>query len=212
MDPLRVEALGSAVLNVPRLPLVIPKPQAEAQAAAVTAQAPVQPAATAILQATTGPAVPASSLTQDFTNALLAALTPPQAAAAPTAAASATATDSGTATPIPATAAATVTAEALLTPAALENGASGDFALLTALRFGAGVAPLGTPALNVTDLGATLVRDAAAVPRLPNLQPQPGRPGPEDFARLLQAQSPQALQAYRTPPAPPTATGLDLLA
>lgn len=222
MDPLRVEALGSAVLNVPRLPLAIPKPQAPTpETPGVAAQSQLQAlaqgwpllqsAVQSTLQAAAAqavPAIPATDSIQSFTSALAAALTPAQAT---TTASSATA-ESGTATPIPATAAAATATEALTTTTPVETGASADFALLTALRFGAGVNPLGAPAFNAADLGATLVRDAAAVPRLPNLQPQPGRPGPEDFARLLQTQAPQVIQAYRAVPAAPTAAGMDLLA
>lgn len=225
MDPLRLEALGSAILNVPRLPLAVPKPQAvPAETAAVAAlgqvqalaqgwnllQSTVQPALQAAAAGTAVPATTATDPTQSFTSALAAALTPAQATAT---AASATAapTDSGTATPIPATAVVAAATETLATTTPAETGASADFALLTALRFGAGVVPLGAPAFTAADLGATLVRDAAAVPRLPSLQPQPGRPGPEDFARLLQAQAPQAVEAYRGAPAPATAAGLDLV-
>jgi hypothetical protein len=220
MDPLRVEALGSAVLNGPRLPLAIPKPQAPTpEAAAIAAQSQVlalaqgwtllQASAQPVLQVGTAvPAATAADPTQGFTTALAAALTPTQPAT-PAASATTAPADSGTATPIPGTAAAAATTEPLATSTPAETGASADFALLTALRFGAGVIPLGAPALQGADLGATLVRDAAAVPRLPNLQPQPGRPGPEDFARLLQTQAPQAAQAV---PAAATAAGLDLLA
>lgn len=218
MDPLRVEALGSAVLNVPRLPLAIPKWQsptpetaaiaAQSQVQALTqgwAQTLLQPTVQAVAAGTAVPAIPGTDPTQSFTSALAAALAPATPApAAPT--------DSGTATPIPGTAAAAAAAEPLATSTAVETGASADFALLTALRFGAGVIPLGAPALQAADLGATLVRDAAAVPRLPNLQPQPGRPGPGDFAHLLQTQAPQAAQAYQAVPAAATAAGLDLLA
>jgi hypothetical protein len=197
MDPLRLEALGSAALNVPRLPLAIPKPQAvPPETTAVAAQSQLQALAQGwtLLQTTVQPALQA-----------VAAGT-----AVPVASATAAPTDSGTATPIPATAVVAAATETLATTPPAETGASADFALLTALRFGAGVIPLGAPAFTPAELGATLVRDAAAVPRLPSLQPQPGRPGPEDFARLLQPQAPQAVQAYRSAPAPATAAGLDL--
>lgn len=224
MDPLRVEALGSAALNVPRLPLVIPKLQADAQAAGGSAQvqALAQGLAQTLVQQTFQTAVTGLAgstptgfdLTQGFTSALASALNAAQSTTSPSTTATATpvaTAESGTATPIPGTAASAVATEALTTSTPAETGASADFALLTALRFGAGVIPLAAPAVTATDLGATLVRDAAAVPRLANLQAQPGRPGPEDFTRLLQAQAPQALQAYQAVPAATTSTGVNLL-
>jgi hypothetical protein len=61
---------------------------------------------------------------------------------------------------------------------------SPDFAMQTALRFGAGVvAQAATSGIPAPDLGTGLVRDATTVLRLENLQPHAGGPGPEAFAR-----------------------------
>jgi hypothetical protein len=89
-----------------------------------------------------------------------------------------------------------------LTPTqdALTNAASPDFALQTALRFGAGVGPLAAPATANPGQGTGLVRDATEVLRIRNVQPQTGGPGPEAFA---QPQPPvqQVLQSYQAVPA-----------
>jgi hypothetical protein len=60
---------------------------------------------------------------------------------------------------------------------------SQDFAQEAALRFAAGVATQVTPPVQAGELGAGLVRGAATVPRLGNLQPHTGGPGPEAFAQ-----------------------------
>lgn len=90
-------------------------------------------------------------------------------------------------------------------------GLSLDFALQTALRFGAGVGAPATPASQAPTLGAELVRDAAAVPRQRNLQPQAGGPGPEAFAHP-QAPLQRVLRSYQAPPAVPGPGQLDLFA
>ncbi len=162
-----------------------------------------------------------AGLAQDVAAALLAALSPPQAPAGVTPAAGATtspaalptsSTDSSTAPPsaLPATDVQDLPA----TQDASEASLSPDFAMQTALRFGAGVAAqaaFGTPA---TDLGTGLVRDATAVPRLENLQSRASGPGPEAFA---QAETPaqRILRTYETGSALSTTQGasaVDLLA
>ena len=154
-------------------------------------------------------------LAQTATASLLAALNAPQAAATPTA--TPNATTALAAVPAPATTAPTTAA----TPAvpgdlpaiqdAFQTNTSLEFALQTALRFGARVLAQGALASERGNLGAGLIRDAAAVPRLENLQPRAGGPGPEAFA---QPQGPvqQALRSYQVPPIAEGPGRWDLLA
>lgn len=216
MDPLRISALGSTGLTPLRPPLALPKAQ---ESVLGTSGLPIQALVQGLTQnlvqqalqtavtPTAEPATTGSDLTQSFAASLLAALNAPQAAAATTTAATSTltspATDPTLATPLPATATATaVPADAQALQTTVETGASLDFALQTALRFGAGVVAQAAPALQPADLGASLVRDAAAVPRINSLQPDAGRPGPEAFTGRLQPQVQRVLQIYQgTPPA-----------
>jgi hypothetical protein len=94
---------------------------------------------------------------------------------------------------------------------AAADGSGTDFALLTALRFGAGVAGDATPATAPTELGAGLVRDATTVGRLEGLQTQTGSPGPEAFTRP-QTVLGRILRDYQAVSAPPQPVGLDLMA
>jgi hypothetical protein len=89
-----------------------------------------------------------------------------------------------------------------------------DFALEAALRFGAGVASQAVSTLQTDVLGAGLVRDAAAVPRLGNLQSRTGGPGPEAYAQRQTAVQ-QAARTYAALPATPGFGGagqMDVLA
>jgi hypothetical protein len=98
---------------------------------------------------------------------------------------------------------------------AFETSLSPDFAMQTALRFGAGVvAQAAASGIPTPDLGAGLVRDATTVLRLENLQPRTGGPGPEAFT---QAETPtqRILRTYETSPALSATQGanaVDLLA
>ncbi|MFN7958143.1 MAG: hypothetical protein U0P46_07485 [Holophagaceae bacterium] len=162
----------------------------------------------------------------EATASLLASLTAPQAPASATPAADATAPAGAQATlPSGATAATASTAPSPSPPAAVlpevpatqdafASSSSLEFALQAALRFGAGVAGQGTPALPSADLSTGLIRDAAAVPRLEGLQAQTGAPGPEAFLRPS-ASNLRLLRTYEISPAPvssPQATGVDLFA
>jgi hypothetical protein len=98
---------------------------------------------------------------------------------------------------------------------AFDTSLSPDFAMQTALRFGAGVvAQAAASGIPTPDLGAGLVRDATTVLRLENLQPRTGGPGPEAFT---QAETPtqRILRTYETSPALSATQGanaVDLLA
>ena len=146
-----------------------------------------------------------AGLARDVTASLLAALNPPQATAEVTPAADATTNpaalptssiDSSTAPPT--TLLATDVQSPAATQDAFETSLSPDFAMQTALRFGAGVvaqaAASGVPA---TDLGTGLVRDATTVLRLENLQPRAGGPGPEAFAQP-ETPAQRILRTYET--------------
>lgn len=142
----------------------------------------------ATLSALTEPAAGSAGLAAEATGSLLAALTAPQAPADTTATADATTvpamvqtadvSSAPTSAP-PATVPGDVSAAQ--DPNALSS--SQDFALEAALRFGAGVASQVAPTLQAGVMGAGLVRDAAAVPRLGNLQSRTGGPGPEAYAQ-----------------------------
>jgi hypothetical protein len=155
----------------------------------------------ATLSALTEPAAGSAGLAAEATGSLLAALTAPQAPAESTATPDATTVpavvqtaDSSSAPPsAPPT---TVPADAQTTNTI---SSSQDFALEAALRFGAGVASQVAPTLQAGDLGAGLVREAAAVPRLGNLQPHTGGPGPEAFAQR-QASVQRAARGYAASP------------
>lgn len=229
MDALSVNALGPATLGalsaLRPVPPVAAPPAQDGTASAATlsvqdlAQALFQRALqTAVLSPLAEPSGGSLGLVQETAAPLLAALTAPQAAATPTAAADATtpaitppaaATETSTTAP-PANPPAAVPAEAPATQDAFAQGSSLEFALQTALRFGAGVGAPAAPALAATP-GAELVRDAAAVLRTGNLQPHAGGPGPEAFARP-QAPLHQVLRSYQVVPAAEASVGLDLTA
>ncbi|WP_291270392.1 hypothetical protein [Geothrix sp.] len=230
MDALTVSALGPATLGAlgalrPVQPLATP-PAQDGSASAATlsvqdlAQALFQRALqTAVLSPLAEPTGGSLGLVQETAAPLLAALTAPQAAAPATAAPDATtqpaavaATDTAPAatTAPPANPPAAVPAEVPATQDAFAQGSSLEFALQTALRFGAGVGAPAAPALAATP-GAELVRDATAVLRTGNLQPHAGGPGPEAFARP-QAPLHQVLRSYQVVPATEASVGLDLTA
>jgi len=143
-------------------------------------------------------------LAQEATASLLASLTAPQAPASATAATDATTnaiTQAAPSTAPSATPPTAVLADTPVTQDAFASSSTLDFALQAALRFGAGVAGQGTPALATTDLSTGLIRDAATVQRLGNLQAQAGAPGPEAFT-LPQASTARALRSYEAAPIP----------
>lgn len=185
-----------------------------------------QEAATSLLAALTAPQAPAASVpTKDATtnpaavsaanaNTSVNAATPGPADAAGQASAT-TAPTTATATTTPAATPAAVALPEVTNPAdAFATSSSLDFALETALRFGAGVQALAPPAQanpNLSaGLSAGLVRDATSVLAQGNLQPHAGGPGPEAFTHP-QAAVQRALRTY-APAVVPAGPGLDLLA
>lgn len=165
-------------------------------------------------------ATTSASLAQEVTASLLATLSAPQAPTDTTTVPTATtnpaevqAPDTTPSTAPPSSPPAAVIGD-LPTQDALALSSSPDFAMQTALRFGAGVASQAALALPVADLGAGLVRDATQVLRTGNLQPQAGGPGPEAFAQA-QAAIQRILRSYETAPFPVAPLGnssLDLFA
>jgi hypothetical protein len=159
----------------------------------------------ATLSAFTEPAAGSAGLAAESTGSLLAALTAPQAPADTTATPGATtapavvqtADASSAPTSAPPT---TLPGDVSATQGLNAVNLSQDFALEAALRFGAGVASQVAPTLQSGGLGAGLVRDAAAVPRLGNLQSRTGGPGPEAFAQR-QAFVQRTAQTYGAIPA-----------
>lgn len=142
----------------------------------------------ATLSALTEPVDGSAGLATEAATSLLAALNAPQAPADTTATHDATtvpavvqtadASSAPTSAP-PATIPGEVSAAQ--DPNALNS--SQAFTLEAALRFGAGVATQVAPTLQAGELGAGMVRDAATVPRLGNLQSRTGGPSPEAFAQ-----------------------------
>jgi len=233
LSPATLSAL-SAVRPVQALAVPAPREvasTASAPGSALTLQDLAQGMFQRTLQAATlfplaEPATGNLGLAQEAAASLLAALTPPQAPAASTPANDATtnpatvnpaATNAADATNQASTASTATTATAATalpeatTPAdAFATSSSLDFALETALRFGAGVQALAAPAPANPDLGAGLVRDATSVLTQGNLQPHAGGPGPEAFTHP-QATVQRALRTY-APTVVTASPGLDLLA
>jgi hypothetical protein len=215
MNPLTINAVGPVTLSA--LSALRPVPTATNGAGdptGTTALGLAQGLFQRALQVTpvlplAAPGTTGLDQTQEATASLLAALTAPQAPAPATpAAADATAL---TATPSPvANPAETVLGNLTATQDAFTNASSLDFALQTALRFGAGVGPLAAPATANPGQGTGLVRDATEVLRIRNLQPQTGGPGPEAFAQP-HAPVQRVLQSYQPVPAAPTPGQVDLL-
>jgi hypothetical protein len=223
MDALAVNAFSPAFFSLVSAPRPVPISEPP-KTTTLTPQDLAQGVFQRTLQAATAfpltePAPGSLGLAQTATASLLAALTAPQAAADTTP--TATTTVNPAAVPVADTTS-TAPSPTPPTPALVEVGAaqgaadgSGtDFALATALRFGAGVAGEATPAAAPAELGTGLVRDASTVARQEGLQAHTGSPGPEAFTR------PQALlerilrtyEAASTPTPQPQPVGLDLLA
>ncbi len=212
MDPLSVNALGPASLSGlsalrPAQPVAVPPPSAggSADALALTTQDLAQGLFQRTLQAASqfpwlGAGVGGTGLAQDAAATLFSALQAPQAAADttpapaqdnPRAVASAGATSTApTANPgLVAPTALTASTDTFVSSTSLE------FALQTALRFGAGVQGAAFAPYLVTEPGSTLVRDATAVSRVGPLQPREGGPGPGDYAQP-QGSAQQVLRSY----------------
>jgi hypothetical protein len=180
----------------------------------------------ATLYPATEPASGSEGLAQDAIASLLAALNPARAAAnanppaAP--AANPEATQAVTtpasvpaASTIPTSATQAATAQDLpTTQDAFGTSLNPDFAMQTALRFGAGVTIQAATAAATPSEGTGLVRDATAVLRMGNLQPHAGSPGPEAFAHP-RTTTQQVLRTYAAVPAPApalSAGSVDLIA
>lgn len=238
MDPLTINPLSPATLSAlsavrPVQAVAVPAPRevtatgsvpGSAPASALTLQDLAQGMFQRTLQAATlfplaEPATGSLGLAQEASASLLAALTAPQAPAASTPANDATTNPAtvnpATTNPAAATAQAPTPVAATppdaTTPAdAFATSSSLDFALETALRFGAGVQALAPPTQLNPDLSAGLVRDATSVLAQGNLQPHAGGPGPEAFTHP-QAAVQRVLRTY-FPVAAAQGPGLDLLA
>ena len=220
MDPLRIPPLGLNPLGALKPPAPPAQPAAGPSSGLPGIQSLAQDLFSRTLQAaavfpvveSTGPA----NFLQDSASPLLAALTAPQASTPVTATPDAQVPAQTQPAALQPTAT-TPTAPAVPqeTPATLEataqTGEGLDFALQTALRFGAGVGPLAGPQVLTPDLAAGLIRDAAAVQRAQGLQTRAGGPGPEAFARPQEAVR-RALQTYQTPPVAEGSASLDVLA
>ena len=225
MDAFAISPLGTYSLKPPATVMAPPKVQANAQdSTSATVHRLAQELAQGLfrqsLQAVTlAPIAEPTAVLPSFgstaTAALLASLSAPQTAPAAADASSATtalsATQASEPTQPTTTASQTLPQDLGALQDTFQTGTSVDFALQTALRFGAGVVtPAGQTSLP-GELGAGLVRDPAAVPRLGNLQPNAGGPGPEAFAQA-QTQLDRVLRTYTTPPVAEVTTQLDLLA
>ena len=216
MDPLAVSAFSplalsaaSALRPVQTLPLPAASNGKTSSATTLSVQDLAQglfqrTLQAATLSALTEPAAGSAGLAAEATGSLLAALTAPQAPADTTATPNATTVPAVVQTADASTAPTSApTPTVPEVPAAQDLNAlqsSQDFALEAALRFGAGVASQVAPTLQAGVLGAGLVRDAAAVPRLGNLQDRTGSPSPEAFAQR-QAWVPRAANSYDAIPA-----------
>ncbi len=218
MDALAISPLGTYGLRPPATVLATPKIRANAQAATSTgvqrlAQELAQGLFRQSLQAVAlAPIAEPAALSPSFgstaTASLLAALTTPQAATGTTPLSATQATEPTQPTT---TASQTLPQDLSALQDTFQTGSSVDFALQTALRFGAGVVTPAGQASLPGELSAGLVRDPTAVPRLGNLQPNAGGLGPEAFAQT-QAQLDRVLRTYTSPPVAEVATQLDILA
>lgn len=233
MDALSVSPVGPATLRALSGLRPVPAPPAQPAPVALPSGASalsVQSLAQSLFQRTlqaaatypvAEPATGSAGLAQDTTASLLAALNSPQAPAGATAAPDTTPnpavlpTSSADASTAPPSAPPATTISDLPAPQdASAASLTPDFAMQTALRFGAGVvaqaAATGLPAL---DQGPSLVRDATTVLRLGNLQPRTGGPGQEAFAQP-EAATQRILRTYETGStlSAPTSSAVDLLA
>jgi hypothetical protein len=202
MDALTVSPVSPATLSAlsvlrPVQASMIQTTQASnaSGSSALSAQSLVQGLFQRTLQAATlypvaEPASGSAGLAQDATASLLAALNPPQATADTATTPTSTTNpamvqaSSTSLTVPPSTAPAATLQDIPANQDAFGTSLSPDFAMQTALRFGAGVvAEVAASVAPATDLGTGLVRDATAVLRLGNLQPHAGAPGPEAFSQ-----------------------------
>lgn len=217
VNPIRPVALGA--LDAVRPPQVLPVPAADSSQPARATPLTLQDLAQTLFQrslqaATLFPVAPTAtgtaSLVQEATASLLASLSAQGSAAPAQVAAAAPSTAPSTAPP---SAPPAPTVQELPAPQdALATSLSPEFAMQTALRFGAGVQAQAALAVPVGELGAGLVRDATQVLRTGPLQPQGGGPGPEAFTRA-QATLQRVLRSYEAAAVPARGNAaLDLLA
>lgn len=235
MDTLFVSPVSPAVLGalnppVSALPSVA-RSLASAGAPAFTLQELAQRLLqhnlqTATLEPGTEPVSGRAGLAQDAVISLLASLNPALASAG-TAPPTTTAANpeapqaletSAPPTPTSAVSSAPPVASPQDLPAAQDafgTSLNPDFAMQTALRFGAGVAVLAAASTaQPSEEGTRLVRDATHVLRMRDLQPHAGGPGPEAFAQP-QAATRGALRTYEASPAQtpvPGTSSVDLIA
>ncbi len=220
VSPLRPVALDvlSALRPLQALPDQATQVEQPGRAATVSLQDLAQTLFQRTLQATTlfpvaQPLTGSASLAQEATASLLASLRAPQAPvdtttspALPQVSATTPSTATPSAPPAP------VIQELPAGQDALATSLSPDFALQTALRFGAGVVAQAVLAAPIGALGTGLVRDATQVLRTGNLQPQAGEPSPEAFARA-QANLQRVMRSYESAPTPAQGnSAVDLLA
>jgi hypothetical protein len=211
-------------LGAPRAPLPAQAPR-PASATTLTTQDLAQSLFQRALQTAAQlpvaePVTGGNTLAQEVTASLLAALNAPQAATdastIPTATTNPTpvqATDSTSPTVTPAVTPLT-TPDLPVVQDAAALSATPDFALGTALRFGAGVAALAGPAVTAADFGSGLLRDATGVLRTDPLEPRAGSPGQEAFTASRTGFQ-RLLRSYEVLSSPTTTLGnnsLDLLA
>jgi hypothetical protein len=159
------------------------------------------------------PSTGSASLARESTASLLASLNAPQPQVQATSAPEPS-------TPVTAPEASTSSAPSPIPPAMIDSPAppdlsaassTPDFALQTALRFGAGVMAQVGPGVLGPDLGQGLVRDATEVLRLGSIQPHAGGPGPEAFTQP-RATSHGVSFRYPEPQVVEPSSGLDLMA
>lgn len=211
MDALRVSALGSAALNA----LNPVPPAAQTSPGRIDPQTLAQDLFRRALQTAAGfpvaePATGSSGLVQEAAASVLAALTaPPAAEAAPAAPGAGSAAPQAPSTAPSPTPPVSVPGEPAPVRDSFLTSSDPEFALQTALRFGAGVAAQVAPPGSTPDLATGLVRDPASVLRMGGLQAQAGGPGPQAFTHP-QAAAQRALRVYQ--PALPAAGQVDLTA
>ena len=212
VSPVSPVAFGTlSALRSVQAPAAPPIQSGQPTAGALSIQDLAQTMFQRALQAATlfpvvAPATGSASLVQEATASLLASLGAPQASTDTTAVPTATTNpaavqvaDTTASTAPPSAPPAAIIGDLPATQDAFALSSSPDFAMQTALRFGAGVTSQAMAALPATDLGAELVRDAASVQRLGNLQPRAGGPGPEAFAPP-QAAIQRVLRSYESAP------------
>lgn len=225
MDPLAVYPITAATLGPlsarrPIQALAVPAAQDSSKSVALdlSAQNLAQTLFQRTLQAATlfpvvEPVTTRMNLLPVFTDSLMTSLNAPQStdSAQPTPEAvpnlAKTEASSSATVPTPST---TLPGDLSATQDIVATAASIEFALQTALRFGAGVGPMATGVLPTADVTTDLVRDASPVPRLDGLQSYAGGPGPEAFAPPPTTTQ-RVLRVYQAGAATGVTTGLDLL-